>query len=119
MALADVTTRGTFNRQAFAQAVTLVRNGRNLTWFEVAEQSGVSPAALSRLNHGEHLSVHTVAALIAWGGLDPRSFMAGGNAACAMCGEPGPGAGSHQSLIDCVMALKAHLAELERSVLEL
>jgi len=115
MALAKAASRGTFNREAFYQAVNLTRNSRNLTWFEVAEQSGVSAATVSRLNHGEHLSVHTVAALIAWGGLDPRSFMAGGDAACAFCGEPGPGAGSHASLIDCVMALKARVAELERT----
>lgn len=108
-----IQSRGTFNRAAFFEAVNLARKSRNLNWLQVSKECGVPTVTLSRLNTGKGLSVATVAALLAWAGLDARSFVNGGGVVvCSLCGEPGPGGSSHQSLIDCVMALRAHVVEL-------
>lgn len=116
MALADVdTVRGTFNRAAFAAAVDMVRVSRRMTWAEVSIEADVNPVALSRMSTGKNCGLNIIAALLNWSGLDARSFFNGaGPAVCALCGEPGPGGGSHQSLIDCVMALRGRVNELQR-----
>lgn len=109
--------RGTFDRQAFADAVNMARKIRQLTWQEVADQSGISLCTLSRLSRGLMLSASTMAALVVWAELDANTFFSGQTVpACSLCGLPGSNGGSHKSLVDCVMALRTYVSTLERQV---
>jgi transcriptional regulator with XRE-family HTH domain len=52
------------------------RISRNLTWKQVAEQSGVSASTLTRMSQGRRPDVDTLAALLEWSGESTDSFMA-------------------------------------------
>lgn len=49
-----------------ALVVTAVARSRGLSMRQVAEQSGVVPSTLSRINHGKGLSVENIVALLRW-----------------------------------------------------
>lgn len=64
-----------FDGSAFYQAIEATRQGRKLTWRQVAVQAGVSASTLTRMSQGKHPDVDSLAALAAWAGLEPKRFM--------------------------------------------
>jgi transcriptional regulator with XRE-family HTH domain len=66
---------GVFDGQGFYQAIDAERSSRNLNWKQVAEQSGVSASTLTRLAQDKKPDVDSLAALIAWSGLDSDDFI--------------------------------------------
>lgn len=66
---------GQLDRRALFAALDEHRQGLNLTWREVAEQTGVPASTLTRVNQGKSLSDANLAALIWWASLDLRDFI--------------------------------------------
>ncbi len=64
-----------FDGPGFYEAIEATRQGRSLTWRQVAVQAGVSASTLTRMSQGKRPDVDSLAALAAWAGLDPKSFM--------------------------------------------
>lgn len=64
-----------FNSEAFYAALNAVRLGRQMTWKEVAEKTGVNASTLSRLGNGANPDVNGLAALLAWSGLKAELFI--------------------------------------------
>ena len=64
-----------FDIEAFHAAIDAVRVARNLTWKDVAEQSGVNASTLTRIGQGKRPDVNGLASLLAWSGLRAESFM--------------------------------------------
>lgn len=67
-------TTGKFDGQAFFAALDAERQTRGFTWKKVAEQAGVPASTLTRMSHGRHPDVHTLAALCDWSGLSSEKF---------------------------------------------
>ena len=70
-----MTRHGTFNAEAFYKALDLQRVALGLTWKEVAQAAGVSPSTLTRMKQGKRPDVDSMAALVAWAGLELDSFI--------------------------------------------
>lgn len=51
------------------------RSSRQLTWKDVAAQSGVSASTLTRLSQGRQPDVNSLAAITAWLGMSADHFM--------------------------------------------
>ena len=64
-----------FDIPAFYSALDSQRTAKNLTWKDVATQSGVSASTLSRLAQGKGPGIDGLALLLAWSGLDISSFI--------------------------------------------
>jgi hypothetical protein len=60
------TGRWTLDERLLMDAVNRRRELADLTWSDVAAETGLSPPTFSRLNGGRGLSVHTLATLMAW-----------------------------------------------------
>ena len=60
---------GWFDGGAFYEALDAVRRSRQITWKQVAEESGVSASTLTRMAQGRRPDVDGLAALTAWSGL--------------------------------------------------
>ena len=69
---------GTFDAQAFYDALDSTRQARHLNWKEVANKSGVSASTLTRMAQGKRPDVDSLAALLAWSGLTADSFVVTG-----------------------------------------
>ena len=67
--------KGSFDNAAFYAALDAERAARNLTWKQVAEQTGVSASTLTRMAQGRRPDVDGLASLVRWSGLKPESFM--------------------------------------------
>lgn len=63
-----------FDSEAFYAALDGVRRSRDLTWRQVARETGVNASTLTRMARGSHPDLDTVASLAAWAALDPASF---------------------------------------------
>ncbi len=70
-----MTKRGWFDAEAFYAALDAQRQARRLNWKQVAEKSGVSASTLTRMAQGKRPDVNGLAALAAWSGLKPESFI--------------------------------------------
>ncbi len=70
--------RARFDGDAFYAALDGERQARHCTWKQVAEECGISASTLSRMSHGKHPDVNSLAALTAWSGLDVDRFVKGG-----------------------------------------
>ena len=68
--------RSEFRLEAFATELNSVRLAKDLTWKEVAEQSGVSASTLTRLSQGKRPDVDSLATLVRWSGLKADNYMA-------------------------------------------
>lgn len=66
-----------FDTSAFFSALNSVRAKRELSWREVAAESGVAPSTLSRLSQGRNPDVNGLASLLAWSGLKAEMFVEG------------------------------------------
>ena len=64
-----------FDAEAFYGALDASRESRELTWKQVAEQSGVSASTLTRMGQGKRPDVDSLAALSAWSGLVTDEFV--------------------------------------------
>ena len=70
------TTKG-FNNQAFYRALAQSVDEKDLTWKEVSKSTGVSASTLTRMAQGKKPDASSLAALSAWSGLNPGSFVDG------------------------------------------
>lgn len=66
---------GTFDAQGFYQALDAARGAKRLTWKDVAQKSGVSASTLTRMAQGKRPDVDSLAALVAWSGLEVDRFV--------------------------------------------
>lgn len=66
-----------FDVAAFLAALDQVRQQRKLTWHQVWHETGIQIHNLRRTrgHRPKNLSVHTVATLVVWAGLDANTFM--------------------------------------------
>ena len=71
--------RGEFDIAGFHAALDAQREAKGLNWKEVAAQSGVSAATLTRMSQGRRPGVDGLALLLAWSGLDASAFFPGAN----------------------------------------
>lgn len=67
--------RAAFDADAFYHVLDAERSGRQLTWKDVAAQTGVSPSTLTRLGQGRRPDVDSFARLVAWGGFTADQFV--------------------------------------------
>lgn len=65
-----------FNEAGFYRALEDTVKARDLTWKQVAVQTGVSASTLARMAKGRQPDAASLAALSAWAGLNPSSFVA-------------------------------------------
>jgi transcriptional regulator with XRE-family HTH domain len=64
-----------FDGQAFYAALDAHRQAKDLSWRQVADQTGVSASTLTRMAQGRLPDVEGLAALSAWAGLDTDAFI--------------------------------------------
>lgn len=67
--------KGWFDAAGFYEALESTRQARQLTWKQVAGESGVSASTLTRMAQGKRPDVDGLAALCAWSGLDADQFV--------------------------------------------
>ncbi|WP_417377273.1 helix-turn-helix domain-containing protein [Gimesia maris] len=68
-------TRGAFDGEGFFAVLDGHRISRELTWRQVAKESGVSASTLTRMAQGKRPDVDSLASLLAWSGESADSFM--------------------------------------------
>lgn len=66
-----------FDADAFYAALNAERLSRQLTWKDVAEESGVAASTLSRMSQGAKPDVNGLAALLKWSRLKAEMFIPG------------------------------------------
>ena len=66
---------GWFDGDALYGALNAERRARNLTWKQVAAESGVSASTLTRMAQGRRPDLDSLAALSAWSGLRADDFV--------------------------------------------
>ena len=66
---------GTFDADAFYEALDSTRQARKKNWKEVAAASGVSASTLTRMAQGKRPDVDSLAALSAWSGVNTNDFV--------------------------------------------
>lgn len=64
-----------FDLTAFVAALDAVRVTRNLSWRQVAIESGNSPSTFTRMQQGKYPDVDTLAKLVNWARLDANPFL--------------------------------------------
>jgi transcriptional regulator with XRE-family HTH domain len=64
-----------FDGNAFYRALKTVVSVRDLTWKQVAEETGVSASTLARMAQGRNPDAASLAAISAWAGLNPSDFV--------------------------------------------
>lgn len=69
-----------FNIEAFYSALNATRLSRQMTWKDVAEESGVAASTLSRIGQGAKPDVNGLAALLSWSNLKAEMFISGNEA---------------------------------------
>ncbi len=68
-------SKGQFDVEAFYAALDSQRLSKRMNWKQVAEESGVSASTLTRIAQGRRPDVDSMAALLAWSGLEADSFI--------------------------------------------
>lgn len=71
--------KGTFDAEGFYAALDDQRSTRELTWKQVAEESGVSASTLTRMAQGKRPDIDSLAALLRWSGLSADDFIIDGS----------------------------------------
>lgn len=64
-----------FNVDALYAAIDSERNSRQITWKDLAAESGVSASTLTRISQGRQPDVNSLAALVSWLGMSADNFM--------------------------------------------
>ena len=67
--------KGMFDAEGFYSALDDQRMSRDVTWKQVADQSGVSASTLTRMAQGKRPDVDTLACLLSWSGLSADDFI--------------------------------------------
>lgn len=67
--------KASFDTLGFYEALDAQRQAKRLNWKQVAAASGVSASTLTRLAQGRRPDVDSLAALLAWSGLDAGDFV--------------------------------------------
>lgn len=97
-----------FDNEAFFSALNATRLSKQLTWKEVAAQSGIQASTLTRMSDGKNPDVNGLAALLAWSGLKAEDFI------------PGQAANGPRGLAQAIVHLRAdpNLKPKEMEMLE-
>jgi transcriptional regulator with XRE-family HTH domain len=66
-----------FDSDAFYAALNATRLSKQMTWKEVADESGVAASTLTRIGQGAKPDVNGLAALLAWSNLKLETFLRG------------------------------------------
>lgn len=66
---------GQFDTEAFYAALDAQRQGREITWKQVAGESGVSASTLTRMAQGRRPDLDGLAKLCTWSGLSADDFI--------------------------------------------
>jgi transcriptional regulator with XRE-family HTH domain len=74
---ADRARVGTFDADAFFDALEGVRIARKETWKQVAKEAGVSASTLTRMAQGKRPDVDSLAAISRWSGLVVDDYVRG------------------------------------------
>ena len=64
-----------FDLRALVEAVEHVRKTRRLKWKDVASQSGISAASLTRFKQGHSIILENLVSLVVWAGLSVDEFI--------------------------------------------
>jgi transcriptional regulator with XRE-family HTH domain len=64
-----------FDGDSFFRALKTVVSTRDMTWKQVAEETGVSASTLARMAQGRNPDAASLAAISAWAGLNPSDFV--------------------------------------------
>lgn len=67
--------KGQFDVEAFYAALDGQRQSRKKTWKQIAKEAEVSASTLTRMAQGRRPDVDTMAALVAWSGLNADDFV--------------------------------------------
>jgi transcriptional regulator with XRE-family HTH domain len=67
--------RGKFDTEAFVAALDAERGAKNMTWKDVAGETGLSASTLTRLRQGRRPDIDGLASLLAWSGLHAERFI--------------------------------------------
>jgi predicted transcriptional regulator len=65
----------TFDTKSFYVALDAVRRDNEITWKEVAVQSGVGASTLTRIGQGANPDIEGFARLLSWSGLKAEMFI--------------------------------------------
>lgn len=68
-----------FDAEAFYAALNAARLSRQMTWRDVAGETGVAASTLSRMREGARPDVNGLAALLKWSNLKAEMFIPGVN----------------------------------------
>ena len=63
-----------FDTEGFYAALDGTRQAKNLTWKQVAMESGIAASTLTRMRQGKRPDIDGLAALASWSGLDVKKF---------------------------------------------
>lgn len=66
---------GSFDAEAFYQALDSTRDARKKNWKQVAEESGISASTFTRMAQGKRPDVDSLARLVTWSGLNPNDYV--------------------------------------------
>lgn len=66
-----------FDNEAFYAALNAVRVSRQMTWKDVAGETGVNASTLTRMGQGSNPDVDGLAALLKWSNLRAEDFIPG------------------------------------------
>lgn len=66
-----------FDDQGYFSALASKVEAQGLTWKQVSQQTGVSASTLTRMAQGKRPDASSLAALSAWSGVNPASFVEG------------------------------------------
>lgn len=66
-----------FNSEAFFAALNATRLSRQMTWKDVAGETGVAASTLSKIGQGAKPDVNGLAALLKWSNLKAEMFIPG------------------------------------------
>jgi len=67
--------KGQFDNEAFFEALNSHRVARQLTWKQIAAETGISASTLTRMAQGKRPDVDGLAALLRWSGLKAEEFI--------------------------------------------
>jgi len=66
-----------FDVKKFYKNMNIVRESSDMTWTDVAAESGVSASTLTRIGQGRRPDVDSLAALLKWSNLCPIQYFTG------------------------------------------
>ena len=72
-----MTNKQEFDSDGFYAALDRAVSTRKVTWKDVSVATGVSQTTLTRMGQGRKPDAASMAALSAWAGINPASFVAG------------------------------------------